>query len=170
MTDNIELRLNPKDVERITKKFGNVAPMLEDEMRRTMRASLDLAEGTIRSVAPVNTGNFRGSISNQMRGTRGTIRGKVFSPLKHGIVIERGRKPGSKQPPTHAIELWAKQVGIGAAGEDIRGIAFVIARAIGRRGIKGRFPFRRGFNQARPRILAMWTRMNHRIVNRLGKP
>ena len=46
-----------------------------------------------------------------------------------------GRKPG-KQPPLFEILKWVKEKGIG--NKDIA-TAYVIARAIGRRGIKGSF-------------------------------
>lgn len=50
---------------------------------------------------------------------------------------EIGRRPGAKQPPREVIASWAAGKGLG------RDLAFVIARAISRRGLKGRFYMRK---------------------------
>jgi len=49
---------------------------------------------------------------------------------KHWKFVDMGRKAG-KQPPISAIRKWIQQKGLD------EGLAFVIARAIGKRGIKG---------------------------------
>ena len=54
--------------------------------------------------------------------------------------IEDGRKAGSKQPPTSAILRWIKVKSIEPRQANMKpeAIAFVIARHIGRNGIKAR--------------------------------
>ncbi len=63
---------------------------------------------------------------------------EVFSPLQYAIVEEEGRRPGAKMPPPAALEGWARRHGFPTD----RGALFVLARAIGRRGRKGRFHLR----------------------------
>lgn len=48
--------------------------------------------------------------------------------------VDKGRKPG-KQPPTSAIKKWIDDKGISVEGSK-DGVAFVIARSIGKKGIK----------------------------------
>ena len=55
----------------------------------------------------------------------------VWNKIMHALFVERGRMPG-KQPPLAIIQEWAQEH-LG----DWR-LGFVIARAIGRRGIKAR--------------------------------
>ena len=56
---------------------------------------------------------------------------RIWNKAAHAIFVERGRKPG-KQPPMEALREWcATYLG------DPR-LAFVVARAIGRRGVFGR--------------------------------
>lgn len=74
-----------------------------------------------------------------------------FSP--YASIIEDGRRPGARMPPLSVIEDWVRRKGIGRQygpdqqgrrkvsrklnDSEIRGIAFVIARAIKARGIQG---------------------------------
>lgn len=61
-----------------------------------------------------------------------------FQAEDYYINIEEGRAPNSKMPPVEDIRRWMISKGIPA----IKGLDFVIARSIGRKGIKPR-PFLR---------------------------
>lgn len=82
----------------------------------------------------VNTGAFlRGWRAEKVeQGAR------VFNRAPHAAFVEEGRKPG-KAPPVAPIIKWMKQRGIakGLKG-GAKKIAWLIARAIGRRGLLGR--------------------------------
>lgn len=83
-------------------------------------------------------------------------------------VIEEGRRPNSKRPPIKPIMRWLKIKGIALRGSNgrfiertesnYRGIAYVIARSIGKRGIQGihyfREAFENTFDQYDPKILS----------------
>jgi hypothetical protein len=82
-----------------------------------------------------------------------TVRDKKIRD--YADVIEEGRRPNSKQPPTKPIMDWLKIKGIilrnnkgqfMKRGEsNYRGVAWVIARSIGKRGIVGIHYFREAF-------------------------
>lgn len=55
-----------------------------------------------------------------------------FTALDYWINIEEGRKPNSKMPPVDVIKKWMITRGI----PNKPGVAFVIARSIGKKGIK----------------------------------
>ena len=59
----------------------------------------------------------------------------------YGTVVEFGRRPGQKMPPVSVIASWIQQKRGLSVAESMRA-AWPIARAIGRRGIPGRFMFR----------------------------
>lgn len=61
-----------------------------------------------------------------------------FTALDYWIHIEKGREPNSKMPPVDVIKKWMIVRGI----PDKPGTAFVIARSIGKKGIKPK-PFLR---------------------------
>jgi hypothetical protein len=75
--------------------------------------------------------------------------GAVLSnSARHAIFVELGRRPG-RQPPVQAILEWmiAKRFrparGSGDRDKQLRSVARLIARKIGRKGTKGRHVLRR---------------------------
>jgi len=83
-----------------------------------------------------------------------------FPPKVH--TLESGRAQGAQMPNVGAIQAWANARGIG-------GYAFVIARAIARRGLKGRFFKAKALRQTRAAIPAMLTRMGRDVKDRFDR-
>lgn len=72
---------------------------------------------------------FRREVLEGWRWTPQGLKLVIDNSAPHLVFVERGRKPG-KMPPSKALRPWAeKRLGDGR-------LAFVVARAIGRRGIK----------------------------------
>lgn len=65
------------------------------------------------------------------------IKGSTFSDLAYAPVMEYGRRVGARQPPVDALLSWVTQK-LGVPSGKARGVAFIIARSIARKGIKGR--------------------------------
>ena len=106
-------------------------------MSEAMNSSLVYLQGLVQKETPVDTGMLRGSIFTEIRGREtDNINGIVGTPLMYGVVVEFGRRPGQTPPPVAVIKRWAVLHGLS------EGLAYPIARAIGRRGIPGRFMFR----------------------------
>jgi hypothetical protein len=84
---------------------------------------------------PVDLGFARQSWQVQIdRPSPVLVQGSVYSNLDYMPYIEEGRRPGSRPPPSSALYDWvARKLGI--AAKDIAGVAFVVARAIGQRGL-----------------------------------
>lgn len=82
----------------------------------------------------VNTGEFVRAwrVLNTPEGAR------LMNDRPYGPIIEKGRRVGAPQPPQAPIARWA-QLRLGMSRKDAKAIAFVIARAIKRRGLLGRF-------------------------------
>jgi hypothetical protein len=133
----------------------------------TMQAALDLLEQEIVLRTPVNAGLLRGSIATAIHGRSPYIEGTVGTSISYGEPVEYGRKPG-KRPPVDAIEAWVTRKGIAPEGQE-RQVAFLIARAIGRRGKPGAFMFRDGLAAAEPRILQLFDDLAGRIVAELAR-
>lgn len=78
----------------------------------------------------------------------------------HASIIERGRRPGQRPPPSDTMIGWVHRKGLTkkaglrgkAAKQAERGMAFVIARAIGRRGLKARWVLKRAMERFRPAL------------------
>ena len=68
---------------------------------------------------------------------------------EYASVMEMGRKPGGKMPPVSVIAAWAHRKGIMIS-------AFVLARSIARKGIKGHFMFRNAARKGKSAVMAIW--------------
>jgi hypothetical protein len=69
----------------------------------------------------------------------------VYNRARHTVFVERGRRPGARPPPVDAILPWVRrhiqldgQTRSRRGSDPYRAVAFLIARAIGRRGIAPR--------------------------------
>ena len=111
-----------------------------------------IAEATARRGAPRDTGALARSITSEVKG----LSARVFSTRDYATYVELGRSPGARMPPPAALEGWVRRH-FGASPERARGLAFVLARAIARRGIPGRFFMRaaaRKVTEQMPNLLA----------------
>ena len=91
---------------------------------------------------------------------RATARGAVVENVApHAPIVEEGRRPGARMPPVDVIERWTRRklsvAHVPKTGkhkgmprrrklraEEARGIAFVVARAIARRGLPAKHVLR----------------------------
>lgn len=115
-------------------------------------------------------GIFTGRLFNAIQRQAATVRGDEIEaivtpgPLKHAAVINSGRGANKRPPPVKAIELWlrrkgwfmkgvkasgtvlkkSERAGADAIARGIKGAAFAIARAIGKRGFAE--PFTQGLH------------------------
>lgn len=85
----------------------------------------------------VATGAYRKNWRAQeatLNAQRGVL---VFNTVKYAPNVEQGRGAGKRMPPRDAIAKWA-MVKFGVTPSHAKRIAFPIARAIGRRGLRAR--------------------------------
>jgi hypothetical protein len=61
----------------------------------------------------------------------------IFNGMPYAGIIERGRRPGARFPPKEAIVRWIQRK-FGKSEKQARAMAFVVRRAIARRGLKPR--------------------------------
>jgi hypothetical protein len=163
-----EIRIDLSEVEKFFKNLESMDRIVAPRAHRLMRISVDTMEAEVVGRTPVGaTGQLRGATATEIRGTRLNLIGEVTNPLLYAPIVERGRRPG-KMPPVDTIEYWVRRKGI-AGGEEARGVAFVIARAIGARGTKGAAMFWKGFEAAEPHVLNLWRGLPGEIVEALAR-
>lgn len=97
---------------------------------RLIQLAAVYTEREARLGVPKDTSALARSIVAEAKGLTAT----VYSPLVYASVMEEGRTPGATMPPPAALQGWINRHGF-------QGSPYVLARAIGRRGIKGRFYF-----------------------------
>lgn len=103
---------------------------LGKEVGRMIDRSALVVEGRVRALSPRDTGggarSWRAGTTAQGWDRLGSVRNKDT----HMAVLNVGRRPGARMPPPHVLVPWLNRHGIPASA------AFVVARAIGRRGVK----------------------------------
>jgi len=137
-------------------KLAKLDDLCEKHARRALVTSTDLIHDFVVPLTPVGvSGRLRQSIYSRVEGTGSNLKGIVGSTIAereiYPKVMEFGRRPGSRMPPPNKLERWVHivlKVPVHKAGS----VAFVLARAIGRRGIKGKFFFKQGWQRSEPRV------------------
>jgi hypothetical protein len=81
--------------------------------------------------------------------------------LQYAAAVEKGRRPGAPPPPTKPIEAWARRKGIDAP-------AYVLARAIGRKGIPARPFLAPAWQRNRAAVKSNLADARDRLVRRLA--
>jgi len=84
---------------------------------------------------------------------------QIFSTTPYAAIIEQGRRPGQRRPPTAELMGWVRRKGLVKgrgknADADARSMAYVVARAIGRRGTPPKRVFGRAMDRLRAEVAA----------------
>lgn len=156
---------------RIVMDLGDIQGRLSDiddvaaaEMRSAVVDATDMVQTTARREVVKDLRVLERGIITEIRpgppllGIVGVLHGPA---REYAPTVEYGRRAGRRPPPTRAIRPWLRRHGI---PEDA---AFVVARAIGRRGLRPRpflFPSARRHRQD---IMARAAEARRRILDRL---
>lgn len=160
-----------KGLDECVARLGKYDKIADKHLLTAMSQSVITVESAIKPLVPVGVSSrLRNSIASEVKHLSAlSIEGKVGSTLKGEVypsVMEFGRKPG-KMPPPSALERWV-QLKMGVAPADVPGVAFLVARAIGRRGIKGKKFMERGWKQSKGKVHQFFVNALHRITNELA--
>jgi len=102
-------------------------------MHRGALESIAILQRRTSDVGAVNTGQLKRSWKSQMFADGVAI----YNVAPYSGVVEYGRRVGAQQPPSDVIAKWAQRK-LGVSAKEAKGLGFVIARSIKKRGIKGR--------------------------------
>lgn len=93
-----------------------------------------------------------GSIIKTAAVNREYCKKQVVFPVDYASVVNYGRQANSQMPPPSALYNWVRRK-LGVQGEkEIKRVSFLIARAIGERGIQGTFFAENAVMEARARL------------------
>lgn len=139
----MSLTVEVKGIESLVQKLTVLERM--QPLQKLLNDAALIAQREARANAPQDTRTLARSIALDVQ----PFQARVFTPLFYATVMEYGRRPGARMPPPDALAGWARRHGF-------TGSLFVLARAIGKRGIKGRFFMQKGaeaVQQALPRLI-----------------
>jgi len=142
------IRIIFKEKGEITKTLPQLPQRLRNAIVKAMRESAVLVQSYAKLYAPVFRGLLRVSISQNVTEEGSRITGEVGSGVAYASVVEDGRNPwpGAMPPPSGDLKTWARR----KLGDER--LAFVVARAIKRRGFRAQPYLRPALLGATPRI------------------
>ena len=129
---------------------------LRGAVRQFLTKSIILIEGNIKKETPVDTGRLRASITHKVE----PFRAIVGTNLAYSPHVEFGTR--SHWPPLAALQPWARRHGFPAGRQG----AFLVARAIARKGTRARRMFQKGVEESRGQIMQMWRTVGGQIAVR----
>jgi len=166
MADELTLSVNTHGLEAA---YARAPEEVDQALHTTTEVGIHTFESAVVQFTPRGVGpvHLFQTVTGEVRGAGLNITGEVFStdvPIKV-LTVEYGRTAGKPMPPWgpgSALALWVER----KAGGD-KSAAFLIARAIGRRGTKGAHMFQRAFDARRAEVEALFDRVIDDLMARL---
>ena len=109
----------------------------------TIRELAEYTQATAQALAPKDLGMGANGIYSEVSG----LHAQVTVDELYMVVMNQGRAPGSAAPPVQALIGWGSRHGFDTPGD-----VFVLARSIGRRGIRARRYMEKAAHLARARM------------------
>lgn len=144
---------------------GSGPKIADDELRAAMNASVLQVKGAILPLVPVNQGFLRQGVQTSVIGEMVDLRGRIFDPITYALPVEEGTRPHF--PPLAPLMRWA-QLKLGVSEKESRSVAFLIARAISRRGTKAVRFFAQAWQATKGQVSERFAKARARIIERLG--
>lgn len=130
----VHLTYTVKGLEEIVRNLANTAELIGPPLRTALTKSALLVEGQAKRLVPVDTGNLRRTITHRVDRAPVPLFAEVGTNASYARTVHDGRRAGAAPPPTSALAGWASRHGIPSNR------VYLVARAIGRKGIRKR-PF-----------------------------
>jgi hypothetical protein len=136
-----QVKLSP-NTQRLLMNFGEeLKPAVIAGMELTMAA----AEAETVQHTPTDQGTLSASVYGRVVDLWPVIEGHLGSPLPYALPVELGSKP--HWPPRAPIQAWVHRK-FGLSGKEMISVAFLVARAISRRGTRAHHMFQQGYDLA----------------------
>lgn len=136
-------KINPRQYARFMEKLGRrFIPTVKKGVLSGALRSLEVVRSNTENCPPASPNGGVGAVDTRhyLRGwkaQRTSDGAVVFNNTPYAGVIELGRRPGARQPPSHVFVPWLKHK-LHVPESAAKGIAFLVARAIAKRGLEGR--------------------------------
>lgn len=180
-----DLRVEVIGLDDLLSRMRKAPEVVSEEMLKGIDRMTLQGQALAQKGAPVDTGNLRRSITTQKATFAGGVATGAFGTnLPYAAAKESGRGAGKPMPPPGALVGWMTRHGIplsdahestSGLGAEFRvgksayhSIEFLIARAIGRRGIEGKHYMRKAHEELLPKVQAEFKAVVERIVIRMG--
>lgn len=164
----LEVKVDGSEFAELAANFDNADQVVMKELRIATRKSMAVLETNTVGLTPIGaTKLLSQSWATETKTFGAGVRGELFSPLNYSGAVEHGRRPG-KQPPIDPIHQWVVRKGI-APPDEARGVAYTIARAIGKRGTKGAKMLQKAWRKSKPTIERIYNDVPRRLIEALSR-
>lgn len=155
-----KIEVDLKDLEKLTKSYPEES---QKARQGRMTEALLLLQREVKAKTPVGAGpiHLRDTIFHKLSMGGTNIIGILSSPLEYGIPVEYGTKPHF--PPAGPLQHWV-ETKLGISGKEAKSVAYLIARAISRRGTKGAQMFGQGFSENETAVMRILEQIPADIV------
>lgn len=159
----MDIQFDMSEIHKMAANYAGGPKIVKDETRAAMTRSVVAIEADAKRRVPTDTHNLQRSITHEVT-TQGTsIIGRAGTNQPYAEAVEKGRRAGAPPPPSNALLGWMGRKGIDPS------LAFVIARSIGRKGIRPRPYLKPGYDVNRLKInRELGTALMQRIMTRIG--
>jgi hypothetical protein len=135
--------IRAEDLYRDTKRLDEATrAAIAKAQVKAAKESLALLRLRTLNTPPASPNGEVGAVASGkfLRGWRISYSGRqviLSNVARHAVFVEGGRRPGARPPPSSALLAWVT-LKLGLTGKQAQSAAFLIARAIGRRGLRPR--------------------------------
>jgi hypothetical protein len=149
---------------------GEGSAIVREQLVSDTEFAANAIHGAVVPLTPVNQGFLRNAWGTKVEATGGPIDvlGRVFDPLAHALPQERGAHWPGAWPRRDAIEAWVRRK-LGVPDNEVRSVAFLVARKLKRVGMKGHAMAYQAVNQVEGAVHARFQTGLQAIVERLGR-
>lgn len=146
-------------------KDGGAKKIVGEEMLAATEFALSRGRSAILPHTPVNFGFLRKGVQTSVMPNQDGVFGRIFNPLAHALPMETGTK--AFWPPLAPLILWVQRK-LHVEAKDARGVAFLVARKISKKGIAARSMFTTGWNEVKGSVDLRFDTALIRIKTRLA--
>lgn len=139
-----------KGMDELREMIRQAPDIVGDELEKAMRKSVITISSNVKRETPVGvSGRLRSSIGDEVKRTNERVTGRVGTSItdEYPLVMEFGRRPGARRPPSQRLERWV-HLQMGVSTDQAPRAARYVARMISVRGIRGREMFRKGLESS----------------------
>jgi hypothetical protein len=163
----MDLRLDVQGWAELEAAWQKAPQIVREELTRATDMATSLLQAATQSMTPTGvTGHLRASILAQDAVVLNEqVIGVVGTSIAYAAPVELGTRPHF--PPVEALEDWVR-ARLNVKPEEVRGVAFLIARKIAAHGTPAIGMFHRAFAAQRAKVMQMYEDARLRIRDRLA--
>lgn len=160
-----DLRIDFSELQRLEAQLLQAPEAVRDELSRAVTEADVMLANAAAELTPRASGLLQKSLYHVEKVNGLAVEGFIGSALNYVAPVELGTKPHF--PPLEPLIDWVK-TRLQVAESEARGVAFLVARKIARKGTEGARMFEQTLDSHRGQVDEIFRRAQERILARLG--